>query len=55
MEKRSASVIIIGGGIVACATAYNLAKRGMKDVLVLEKRLQSTAYKKTAGETARSN
>ena len=38
MEKRSASVIIIGGGIVACATAYNLAKRGMKDVLVLEKK-----------------
>ena len=37
-EKRSASVIIIGGGIVACATAYNLAKRGMKDVLVLEKK-----------------
>lgn len=38
MEKRTASVIIIGGGIMACATAYNLAKRGMKDVLVLEKK-----------------
>lgn len=37
-EKRTASVIIIGGGIMACATAYNLAKRGMKDVLVLEKK-----------------
>lgn len=37
-EKRTASVIIIGGGIVACATAYNLAKRGMKDVIVLEKK-----------------
>ena len=38
MEKKSASVIIIGGGIMACATAYNLAKRGMKDIIVLEKR-----------------
>lgn len=37
-EKRTASVIIIGGGIVACATAYNLAKRGMKDIIVLEKK-----------------
>lgn len=38
MEKRTASVIIIGGGIMACATAYQLASRGMKDVLVLEKK-----------------
>ncbi|MGI6590875.1 MAG: NAD(P)/FAD-dependent oxidoreductase [Eggerthellaceae bacterium] len=36
-ETKSASVIIIGGGIVACATAYNLAKRGMTDVIVLER------------------
>ena len=38
MEKRTASVIIIGGGIVGCATAYNLAKRGVKDVIVLEQK-----------------
>lgn len=37
-EKRSAAVVIIGGGIVACATAYNLAKRGMSDVIVLEQK-----------------
>lgn len=37
MEKRSASVIIIGGGIMGCATAYTLAKHGMKDIIVLEK------------------
>ncbi|MEE8723129.1 MAG: FAD-binding oxidoreductase [Eggerthellaceae bacterium] len=37
IETKSASVIIVGGGIVACATAYNLAKRGMNDVIVLEK------------------
>lgn len=38
MEKRSASVVIIGGGIVGCATAYNLAKRGMTDIIVLEQK-----------------
>ncbi|MGI6217230.1 MAG: NAD(P)/FAD-dependent oxidoreductase [Coriobacteriales bacterium] len=37
-EKRTASLIIIGGGVVACATAYNLAKRGMNDIIVLEKK-----------------
>ena len=37
-EKRTASVIIIGGGIVGCATAYNLAKRGVKDIIVLEQK-----------------
>ena len=35
-EKRHASVVIVGGGVIGCATAYYLAKRGMKDVLVLE-------------------
>lgn len=38
MEKRTASVIIIGGGIMACAAAYSLAMRGMKDILVLERK-----------------
>ena len=37
LEKREADVIIIGGGIMGCATAYRLAKRGL-DVLVLEKK-----------------
>ena len=36
-ETKTASIVIVGGGIVACATAYNLAKRGMTDVIVLEK------------------
>lgn len=35
MEKES-DVVVIGGGIVGCATAYYLAKRGVK-VVVLEK------------------
>ena len=38
IEKSTASVIIIGGGIMACATAYNLAKRGVNDIIVLEKK-----------------
>lgn len=34
--KKTAEVIIIGGGINGCAAAYYLAKRGVKDVIVLE-------------------
>ncbi len=34
--KASADVVIIGGGIIGCATAYYLAKKG-KSVIVLEK------------------
>ena len=37
MGEKSADVIIIGGGIVGCATAYRLAKRGVS-VIVLEKK-----------------
>lgn len=36
MSKMTADVIIIGGGINGCATAYYLAKRGITDVIVLE-------------------
>lgn len=36
MMKNIADVIIIGGGVVGCAAAYYLAKRGIKDVIVLE-------------------
>ena len=35
--KNKAEVVIIGGGIVGTATAYYLAKLGVKDVVVLEK------------------
>jgi heterotetrameric sarcosine oxidase gamma subunit len=33
-----ASVVIIGGGIVGCSIAYHLAKRGVKDVVLLERK-----------------
>ena len=36
MQER-AQVLIIGGGIVGCSTAYHLAKSGCKDVLLVEK------------------
>ena len=29
--------VVIGGGIVGCATAFELAKRGVTDVLLVEK------------------
>jgi sarcosine oxidase subunit beta len=34
---RSASAVIIGGGVVGCSIAYHLARRGMTDVVVLER------------------
>ena len=34
--NNTAEVIIVGGGVVGCAAAYYLAKRGIKDVIVLE-------------------
>ena len=34
---RSASVVIVGGGVVGCSIAYHLAGRGVRDVVVLER------------------
>lgn len=31
-------VVIIGGGVTGCGTAYNLAKKGVTDVVVLERK-----------------
>jgi 4-methylaminobutanoate oxidase (formaldehyde-forming) len=37
----AARVVVIGGGIIGCSIAYHLGKRGVRDVLLLE-RLQLT-------------
>ena len=34
----SARVVIVGGGIVGCSVAYHLAKRGVTDVVLLERK-----------------
>ena len=34
--NKTAEVVIIGGGVNGCAAAYYLAKKGVKDVVVLE-------------------
>jgi sarcosine oxidase subunit beta len=34
---RTASAVIIGGGVVGCSIAYQLARRGQGDVLVVER------------------
>ena len=36
--KSTAEVVIIGGGVMGTSTAYYLAKCGVKDVVLLEKR-----------------
>ena len=33
MEIRSTDVVVVGGGIVGCASAYDVAKRGVTVVL----------------------
>lgn len=35
---KTADIVVIGGGVVGCSTAYNLAKLGAKNVVLLEKR-----------------
>jgi sarcosine oxidase subunit beta len=37
MEVRTADIVIVGGGVNGVACAYNLAKRGVNDIVVLER------------------
>jgi sarcosine oxidase subunit beta len=37
MVPKTAEVVIIGGGVMGASTAYHLALRGQKDILLLEK------------------
>lgn len=36
--RQTADIVIIGGGVLGCSTAYNLAKHGAKKVVLLERR-----------------
>ena len=49
MSKQSASVVIVGAGIVGASVAYHLAKRGCTDIVILEK-----AETEVTGSTAKS-
>ena len=35
--KNKANVVVIGGGVVGCSIAYNLALQGISDVILIEK------------------
>jgi len=37
MMKNAYDIVIIGGGIIGCSVAFELAKRGRKDILIIEK------------------
>ncbi len=48
--KTTAQVVVIGGGVVGCSVLYHLTKKGMKDVLLLERdRLTSGSTWHAAG------
>ena len=46
---KSSKVVIIGGGIVGCSTAYHLAKLGVECVLLERKKLTSGTTFHAAG------
>lgn len=37
MTQRTADIVIIGAGAIGCSIAYHLARRGARDVIVLER------------------
>lgn len=36
--NRTADYVIIGGGVIGCSIAYNLAKKGTKNIVLIEKK-----------------
>jgi sarcosine oxidase subunit beta len=49
VARQSVEVLIIGGGVVGCSIAYHLARRGCRDVVVLE---QETVGSGSSGKAA---
>ena len=37
---KEASVVVIGGGVIGCSTAYHLAKYGWENVVLVEKKIK---------------
>ncbi len=35
---EKADIVIVGGGVQGCSIAYNLAKKGQKNIVILEKK-----------------
>ena len=44
-----AQVVIIGGGVVGCSVAYHLAKLGMNDVVLLERKVLNQRHNMARG------
>src|SRR2546422_5479979 len=48
--RRTADVVVVGGGIIGASIAYHLTRKGVRDVVVLErKHLGSGSSGKNAG------
>ena len=52
--RETGDVVIIGGGSIGCATAYYLAKKGVKNVVLLEKRYLASGSTGRCGAGIRS-
>jgi sarcosine oxidase subunit beta len=52
--KSTAEVVIIGGGITGTAIAYNLAKKGVKNIVLLEKNFLASGATGRCGAGVRS-
>jgi len=37
-NNSTADIVVIGGGVIGCSTAYNLARQGARNVVLLERR-----------------
>src|SRR3954449_11315635 len=52
---RRAGVVVIGGGVNGLSTAFQLAKRGVKDVVVLERAHLGSGASGKSGALVRSH
>ncbi len=55
MINKQADVVVIGGGVVGCATAYYLAQNGAKVLLVEKESIGRGASGRTGGGIRQSS